>query len=358
MQRQFQTNILGMALYFGSKALSKFDSLLQKGNYSKLFILCDENTHEDCLPTFLQNFPNLPPLEILEIEAGEESKSLSVLEQLWHSLSELEADRHSLILNLGGGVVSDLGGFMAATYMRGIPFVNFPTSLLAMVDASVGAKTGINFGPFKNRLGAFADAQLIGIVPEFLETLSNEELLSGWAEMLKHGLIASPQHFQEIKNLDSRRPIPTLTQIKASVAIKEQIVKNDPREMGERKILNFGHTFGHALESYSHLQEAPLSHGHCVALGMMVALDISVKHCGFASAEAKKIQHFLREAYAWPNFELDRDAIFKLVSGDKKNRGSSINMVLLKSIGEALYNCEIEFESIWMSYQNLVNGAD
>ena len=347
-----------MALYFGTKALSEFDTLLQRGNYSKLFILCDENTHEDCLPSFLQHFPNLPPLEILEIEAGEESKSLSVLEQLWHSLSELEADRHSLILNLGGGVISDLGGFMAATYMRGIAFVNFPTSLLAMVDASVGAKTGINFGPFKNRIGAFADAQLIGIVPEFLETLSDQELLSGWAEMLKHGFIASPQHFQEIQDLDRTRPLPTLAHIKASVAIKEKIVKNDPRELGERKILNFGHTFGHALESYSHLQEAPLSHGHCVALGMIVALDISVKEAGFASAEAKKLQHFLGEAYSWPSFDLDRDAIFKLVSGDKKNRSNSINMVLLKSMGEAVYNCEVEFESIWESYKNLVNEAD
>jgi 3-dehydroquinate synthase len=346
-----------MALYFGDKAFKEFNQLLQRQDYSKLFILCDENTHEDCLPTFLQQFPTLPPLEILEVEPGEESKSLLVLEQLWHSLSELEADRHSLILNLGGGVISDLGGFMASTYMRGIPFVNFPTSLLAMVDASIGSKTGINFGSFKNRIGAFADAQLVGIVPEFLETLSDDELLSGWAEMLKHGLIASPAHFNDIKALDNCRPLPSLAQIQASVAIKEQIVKVDPLEWGERKKLNFGHTFGHALESYSHLHQIPLSHGRCVALGMMVALDISVKQCKFPSAEAKDIQDFLAQAYQWPNFNLERDILCKLILGDKKNRGDIINMVLLKAPGKAEYNCKVNFETIWDSYKRLVNGT-
>jgi len=347
-----------MALYFGDKAFKEFDALIQNKNFSKVFILCDENTHEDCLPSFLERVSNLPDLEILEIEAGEDSKSLSILEQLWHSLSDLEADRHSLVLNLGGGVISDLGGFLAATFMRGITFINFPTSLLAMVDASVGSKTGINFGPFKNRIGAFADAQLIGIVPDFLETLSNKELLSGWAEMLKHGLIASPQHFNDIKNLDPLRPLPNLEQIQASVAIKEEIVLSDPREKGHRKKLNLGHTFGHALESYSHLQEAPLSHGHCIALGIAVALEISVKQLNFPSAQAKEIQALLAKSYLWPNFEIKQEPFSKLILGDKKNRGDIINMVLLKSVGEAEYDCEVDFNAIWDSYKNLVNGAD
>lgn len=347
-----------MALYFGDKAFSEFDALIEKENFSKLFILCDENTHEDCLPSFLERVSNLPTLEILEIEAGEDSKSLSVLEQLWHSLSDLEADRHSLVLNLGGGVVSDLGGFLAATFMRGISFVNFPTSLLAMVDASLGAKTGINFGAFKNRIGAFADAQLVGIVPDFLETLSSDELLSGWAEMLKHGLIASPQHFNEIKTLDPLRPLPNMQQIQDSVAIKEQIVLSDPREKGDRKKLNFGHTFGHALESYSHLCEAPLSHGHCVALGMVVALELSVRDLDFASAQAKEIQDLLVAAYPWPSFDLEQEPFRKLILGDKKNRGEVINMVLLKNVGEAEYNCELDFNAIWDSYKKVVHGAD
>jgi len=347
-----------MALYFGDKAFSEFDALLQEENFSKLFILCDENTHEDCLPSFLERVSNLPDLEILEIEAGEDTKSLSVLEQLWLSLSDLEADRHSLVLNLGGGVVSDLGGFLAATFMRGISFVNFPTSLLAMVDASVGAKTGINFGAFKNRIGAFADAQLVGIVPDFLETLNNEELLSGWAEMLKHGLIASPEHFNDIKNLDPLRPLPNLEQIQASVAIKEEIVLSDPLEKGNRKKLNFGHTFGHALESYSHLREAPLSHGHCVALGMAVALELSVQNLNFPSAPAKEIQEFLAKAYRWPSFQIEQEPFKKLILGDKKNRGEVINMVLLKRVGKAEYNCAVDFNAIWDSYKKLVNGAD
>jgi 3-dehydroquinate synthase len=347
-----------MSIYFGDSAFEALQELMKHKSYSKLFIVCDENTHEHCLPLFLQEIEVLPPLEILELEGGEDTKSLAVLEQLWHSLGDLEADRYSLVLNLGGGVISDLGGFLAATYMRGIDFVNFPTSLLAMVDASVGAKTGINFGPFKNRIGVFAEPELVGIVPEFLDTLPEKELLSAWAEMLKHGLISSPHHFEDISKLDKRHPRPTLEQIKASIRVKEEIVKIDPREQSLRKHLNFGHTFGHAIESYSHLLEAALNHGHAVALGMMIAIDISIKHCAFPAEKGKEIQVLLSSAYSWPSFKLEEKSFRKLILGDKKNKGDSINMVLLKSIGVPVYNCKLEFETIWESYRSLSNGSN
>jgi 3-dehydroquinate synthase len=346
-----------MSIYFGNSAFTALQELMKRKSYSKLFIVCDENTHEHCLPFFLQENEFLPPLEILELECGEDTKSLSVLEQLWHSMGDLDADRYSLVLNLGGGVISDLGGFLAATFMRGIDFVNFPTSLLAMVDASVGAKTGINFGQFKNRIGVFAEPQLVGIVPDFLNTLPAEELRSAWAEMLKHALISSPQHFEDISKLDKQQPLPTLEQIKTSIGVKDDIVKKDPRENSVRKYLNFGHTFGHAIESYSHLREEPISHGHAVALGMMIALDISVKQCGFSPEEAKKIKVLLVSVYAWPAFKLEKEALHTLILGDKKNKGNVINMVLLSAIGAPVYNCKVAFETIWKSYQSISNGS-
>lgn len=346
-----------MTLFFGESALSALQNLLDENQYSKLFILCDENTATYCLPLFLAQLDTEIDTELIEIEAGEESKCLEVLEQLWLSLSEMQADRHSLVINLGGGVVSDLGGFLAATYMRGIQFVNFPTSLLAMVDASVGSKTGINFGAFKNRIGAFADAQLVGVMPDFLESLPPRELLSGWAEMIKHGLISAPEHFRDIIQLDSSKPLPSLSQIKVSIGIKSQIVSADPREASLRKTLNFGHSLGHALESFYQTHQEALSHGHCVALGMIVALDLSVAQLSFPSAQAEKIQRFLAAVFPWPEHLMEKEDLHLLMLGDKKNRGSKIKMVLLSEIGQAHFDQEVDFEKIWQSYQQWHYGA-
>lgn len=316
-------------------------NLLKVNNYSAVFILLDENTHDKCLPFFLQNMPALTEYEVLEIEPGEDSKSAAILFQLWEVLSEFKADRQALIINLGGGVVSDLGGFLAATYMRGVDFVNFPTSLLAMADAAAGSKTGINLAGYKNRVGAFADARLVGVMPDFLETLPEDELRSGLAEMLKHGLIADVNHFKMLAKLSPEHPHIEEELLRQTIWIKQQITKQDPKESGLRKILNFGHTVGHALESHSYESGQPLTHGHAVALGMMVELQLSVQYTGLTMAEADEARAVLERFFPWPDIEWNGALLLKLMQGDKKNEAGDLRFSLLKNLGEAVYDVAV-----------------
>lgn len=343
-------------IYTEDKAFLALRQMLDSQNPSKLFILCDEHTHRYCLPDFLAELSDLPPLEILEIEAGEESKDPAVLLQLWESLSELGADRHSLLINLGGGVVSDLGGFLAATYQRGIPFVNFPTSLLAMVDASVGGKTGINCGGFKNRVGSFSNPLMVGIVPYFLESLAPAEARSGWAEMLKHALLFDRQHWQELQSLDPEAPRPSCAQITRSVALKLAVVERDPQEAAWRKVLNFGHSLGHALESYSHQIGHGLSHGHAVALGMVGELELSEHYLALAPDFSAAARRFLSEAFPLPPWPLEREALLALVQGDKKNRGDEWRFSLLAAPGDPRPDIKVTPERVWKAFENLARG--
>lgn len=325
-------------IYFSEKAFHQFGKVLNSNRYNGIFVLVDENTHDKCLPFFLQSLPELSEYEVLEIESGETSKSAEILVQLWEVLSEFKADRKSLIVNLGGGVVTDLGGFLAATYMRGIDFVNFPTSLLAMADAAAGSKTGINLAAYKNRVGAFAEAKMVGIVPEFLESLPREELMSGLAEMFKHGLIANPSHFNELAQLRPEHPFVEANLLRETIHIKESITRKDPRESGLRKVLNFGHTVGHALESHSHESGKVLTHGHAVALGMLVELELSVQYTGLSRAAADEAQGVLRRFYPWPKIGLNEALMLKFMQGDKKNDGQALHFTLLKEIGLAVYD--------------------
>lgn len=345
------------SIYFGDESFESLGRLLDEGDYSRVALLVDSNTLKYCYPRFMESLAReIEGLELIEIEPGEESKSLEVLANLWHSLGELQFDRQSLIINLGGGVASDLGGFMAATYMRGIDFVNFPTSLLAMADAAVGSKTGINFGLYKNRIGSFSDPLLVGVLPEFLESLALEDRLSGWAEMLKHGLISDPSHFESLLSFPIQKLIPTTNYLKRTIEIKSEVVVEDKKEKGRRKILNFGHSVGHALESYYASLQNPIRHGYAVALGMQVELYLSTQLVGFPLEDYQRIINYLQGIYTWPSHTINEDSFGHLLLGDKKNRQSQIRLVLLSEIGKPMVDQEATIDQVWSALTEVWNG--
>ncbi|MBP6754576.1 MAG: 3-dehydroquinate synthase, partial [Bacteroidia bacterium] len=237
-------------IYFNETSFLYLENLLQPDVYSKIFVLVDENTNEYCLPYFLSNLPTEIEIEIIEIEAGEENKNMYTCIDLWHTLIDLDADRKSILLNLGGGVITDIGGFVASTFKRGIDFINIPTTLLAMVDASVGGKNGVDLGNLKNQIGVINEPKSVVVLSKFLETLPSNQMRSGLAEMLKHGLIYDKLYWDKLKNLNDLNTDDLDVLIKQSIEIKNNIVSQDLKENGIRKALNFGHTLGHAIESY------------------------------------------------------------------------------------------------------------
>lgn len=237
-------------VHFNENAYSAINNSLETNRYSKIFILVDEQTHEYCLPTFMSNIVGEYDFEIIEIESGEIYKNIETATQVWLALSELNADRKSLLINLGGGVVTDLGGFIASTYQRGIHFINVPTTLLSMVDASIGGKTGIDLGVIKNQIGVINTPEMVLIDTSFLQTLPREQMRSGLAEMLKHGLIQDEQYWKKMTHLNQLNEEILDELIYHSVIIKNKVVTQDPTEKNLRKTLNFGHTLGHAIESY------------------------------------------------------------------------------------------------------------
>lgn len=245
------------------------------------FILVDEVTKEKCLPV-IQGFFTLKNAQVITIGATDTHKNLETIAHVWKSLGDGGGSRHSCLINLGGGMVTDLGGFAASTFKRGINFINIPTTLLAMVDASVGGKTGINFNGLKNEIGVFNDSKFVILDTEFLRSLDAENICSGYAEMLKHGLISTEDMWKELITFDLANPdLKHLQQMVAdSVKVKERIVEEDPHEQGIRKALNLGHTFGHAFESWA-LKRKPILHGHAVAFGMICELYLSATHTGF-----------------------------------------------------------------------------
>jgi len=315
----------------------RLNEFLSEKNYTKIFILVDSNTHEHCLPLFLGELETFQEIEIIEVPPGEESKSIEIVAQVWASLTELNVDRKSLFINLGGGMVTDMGGFIAATFKRGIDFVNVPTSLLAQVDASVGGKNGIDFAGLKNQIGTFAQPQMTLIFSEFLQTLPQRELISGLAEMMKHGLIHQKQHWNKlIQTQDFNLEIlHDLTQ--ESVKIKSEIVEKDPLESGLRKILNFGHTIAHAVESYYLETENPYLHGEAVAIGMLVESVLSFENEMISSVELDEIFYHISKIFSK---ELIDEAIIpdliELMKHDKKNQNDKISFSLIDGIG----NCK------------------
>ena len=346
-----------------------------KSEHDRVFVLTDDTTHECCLPkvaALLAQYDAVP----ITIAHGDQHKTLAALGDVWTALQQGGATRHSLLINLGGGMITDLGGFAAATFKRGINFINIPTTLLAMVDAAVGGKTGINFGGLKNEIGAFADARFVIINTCFLDTLDAENLCSGYAEMLKHALISDERMWAEHVNFDLSQPdLAELQRMVAeSIAVKERIVAEDPHEHGIRKALNFGHTIGHALEEFA-LQQAggavvstaptkqltsggavvsarllPLArartapkntllHGYAVAFGLIGELYMSARKAGFPTERLHQTTRFIRENYAQTEFTCnDYPTLLNLMRHDKKNTSGVINFTLLHNIGDIRIN--------------------
>ncbi|MDO4229322.1 MAG: 3-dehydroquinate synthase [Capnocytophaga sp.] len=341
-------------VHFNDLGFRFLNDLLQFKKYSKLFILVDENTNECCLPLFLSEVVTDIPFEIIEIESGEEFKNIETCTQVWLALSELEADRKSLLINLGGGLVTDLGGFVASTYMRGIDFVNVPTTLLAMVDASVGGKTGVDLGALKNQIGVINNPLGVIIDSRFLATLPIEELRSGMAEMFKHGLIQSEEYWQKMLNL-SKLAIEDLDMlIYESVVIKNNIVEQDPTEKNLRKTLNFGHTLGHAIESYclKNSDRRKLLHGEAIAIGIILAAFLSRETINFPNDKCTEIKNILSQYFEKQSFTSEEiSEIINLMKFDKKNSHGNINFVLLESIAKPKLDCLIENELIYKAFE-------
>ncbi len=317
---------------------------------SRVFILTDENVAPFWLPEteYWLNCKNA--IEIV-IKSGEQHKNLQTVQRIWKTLMKHCADRNALLVNLGGGVITDLGGFAASTYKRGIKFINIPTTLLAMVDAAIGGKTGIDFGGGKNQIGTFAEAEEVIIDPVFLSTLPRRELLSGLAEMLKYGFISDANLLNT--NLENYQDF-----ILRCGEIKRGIVAHDPTEKGLRKVLNFGHTIGHAIESHCLTTSHPLLHGEAVAMGMAAALWLSVKQCGL---EKKVLNNYEKQlpillSEAEMNLtEADKEPIFSYLALDKKNKGEQPQFVLLEAVGNPVWDVEVDTEEVRSALAYIIN---
>lgn len=306
-----------------------------------LFVLCDETTERLCLPV-ISDFDCMKDAQLITIPATDSHKTLESLSHVWSELQHMGATRHSLMVNLGGGMVTDLGGFAASTFKRGIPYINIPTTLLSMVDASVGGKTGINFGGLKNEIGVFNNARSVILDTTFLRTMDHENICSGYAEMLKHGLINNEQMWAELLNFSLELNVESLEMlgrmVAESVAVKQRIVTEDPTEQGIRKALNLGHTAGHAFESLA-LERKPVLHGYAVAWGMIVELYLCCVKTNFPQDKMRQTVAFIKENYGRMAITCDDyPHLIELMHHDKKNQGNSINFTLLGGIGDIRIN--------------------
>ena len=309
--------------------------------HDHLFVLCDETTERLCLPV-VSDFECMKNAQRIVIPATDTHKTLESLSHVWSELQRMGATRHSLMVNLGGGMVTDLGGFAASTFKRGIPYINIPTTLLSMVDASVGGKTGINFGGLKNEIGVFNNARSVILDTTFLRTMDHENICSGYAEMLKHGLINNEEMWAELMNFSLELSDESLEKlgrmVAESVAVKERIVTEDPTEHGIRKALNLGHTAGHAFESLA-LERKAVLHGYAVAWGMIVELYLCCAKTGFPQEKMRQTVAFIKENYGRMAITCDDyPHLIELMHHDKKNEGNSINFTLLGSIGDIRIN--------------------
>lgn len=317
--------------------------------HDRLFVLTDTTTHELCWPV-VHAFKGLQEAHVITIGATDEHKTLGTLADVWTELGNHGATRHSLLVNLGGGMVTDLGGFAASTFKRGIAYINIPTTLLAMVDASVGGKTGINFNGLKNEVGVFNAASSVLLDTEFLRTLDDENLRSGYAEMLKHGLISTPDNWSELLRFDLEDiDYGHLQQMVAtSVAIKERVVEEDPLEKGIRKALNLGHTAGHALESLALAEGRTVLHGYAVAWGLVCELYLSTRRTGFPTDMLRQTVQFVKDNYGVFTFDCRQyERLYEFMTHDKKNAAGVINFTLLSGVGDIRINQQAGKEEIF-----------
>lgn len=333
---------------FGS-ADKLLNQTISTNDFSQVIVFGDQNTLLDCYSIIESSLIS----GVVEMPAGEVHKNITITQNLWGSLMEHNADRKSLLVNLGGGVVTDLGGFAASCYKRGIQFINIPTSLLAMVDASVGGKTGIDFANIKNSIGTFANPLQVIIDEQFLNTLPSRQFNNGKAEILKHGFIADANHLNTLDEAEQTNSWEKV--IEESVSIKKSIVLSDPYEKGLRKILNFGHTIGHAIESFS-LQndDDPLLHGEAIAMGMIAEAELSISYCGLTTSDFEEVRNRILNYFSIRHYSVEIiPELIELMQNDKKNVRNEIQMSLLEKIGKATYGVHVSIEDITKSLQQI-----
>lgn len=341
---------------FFENSLQELSAFLNEKKYSKVFVLVDSNTEISCLPVLQEALGSIE-YDLIEVTPGEENKNIDFCIGIWRMLLDFGADRNSILINLGGGVITDMGGFAASTFKRGIDFVQVPTTLLSQVDASVGGKTGIDMDNVKNIIGTFTQPKAVYIHTGFLSTLNERELRSGYAEVIKHGLIYDASLFEKLKSIVPAKLNDEI--IYRSIEIKNEVVTTDPFEKGLRKILNYGHTIGHAVESYSlKHNKVPLLHGEAIAIGFICEAFLSSKKNGLKESELTEIVKTIKSTY--PSYKLDRASypdLLEIMKNDKKNNAGQISFSLLSEIGKCGYDiyCTEEeiFESLdyYMTYE-------
>jgi 3-dehydroquinate synthase len=319
-------------IYF-ENSLQQLGRFISDQHYSKILFLVDTHTEEHCLPLVKAALPNFTDFDIIQVDPGEENKNIDFCIGVWKMMLDFKADRNSLLINLGGGVITDMGGFAASTFKRGIDFVQVPTTLLSQVDASVGGKTGIDMDHVKNIIGTFTQPKAVFIEPGFLKTLDRRQLYSGFAEIIKHGLIYDAAFFEKLSAIEAEQVSADI--IYRSVEIKNDVVKADPLEKGLRKILNFGHTIGHAVESYSLMNDKdPLLHGEAIAIGFICESYLSTLYSTLSKAELQTVRSMI--LHYFPKYELKKEsftALIELMQNDKKNTEGKINFSLLSRLG-------------------------
>ena len=339
-------------ILFTKNIAHELSSYLTANKYDRIFVLTDTNTRVKCFPlleTVVSGFDFIP----IVIRAGDTHKDIGQATAVWDALSRNGATRHSLLMNVGGGMVTDLGGFAGATFKRGLHNLNIPTTLMAAVDAAAGGKTGVNFNGLKNEIGSFYPPDCVMIDCTFLKTLNRCNLLSGYAEMLKHGLLSDRQSFIDTLTFDVERPdFEKLDElVRISVAIKERFVEKDPTETGVRKALNLGHTVGHALESLSFTGDNPVLHGHAVAAGLISELYLSYRTCHLPVAILRQVTGFVKAHFPSIFFKCDDyDMIYGIMMHDKKNRNGRVNFTLLGDVGDFRIDQDVSKESVFESF--------
>ena len=352
---KFPIKANGYSIHFNEAAYAALNLHLKNNNYSKIFVLVDSHSNEECLPHFLPCLETDLTIEIIEFENGEVHKNIETCMQIWNVLTELGADRKCIIINLGGGVVTDLGGFVASTFKRGVAFINVPTTLLAMVDAAIGGKNGVDLGNLKNQIGVINVPQMVVVDVKYLTTLPQNEMRSGLAEMLKHGLIYDKKYWKQFLDLSQIDFCDFDQLIFDAVLIKNKIVIQDPKEDGIRKALNFGHTLGHAIESYflENENKKTLLHGEAIAAGIILESYLSWQKELLTKEEYIEIKYTLKNIFDTISFEnVDLQPIMNFLIHDKKNEYGTIQFVLLDGIGKTKINQVVENELIYKAFED------
>ncbi|MES2566034.1 MAG: 3-dehydroquinate synthase [Bacteroidota bacterium] len=341
------------SIHIGDKSFDALNKFLAKKTYSHYYILCDELTFEYCLPTLLFHSPLLNEAEIIELESGEDKKTLETCLQVWGALTDTGADKKSLIINLGGGVISDLGGFVASTFKRGIDFINIPTTLLSMVDASVGGKTGVDFEGIKNHIGTTYEPKGVFVNPGFLETLSERQIKNGYAEIIKIALIADAIFWKDLLKLKTAPEFCSEKIITKAIELKNSIVKKDLHEKDLRKSLNFGHNIGHALESALIEQKKDILHGEAIAAGIIMESEIAYSLKRISAKNHAEITDYIISIYK--NIKISKETeteLLKYILHDKKNEGNDLCFALPKGIGNYELYCGVKTETIKKALHN------